>query len=189
MTQGGRTARKKESRMTTYISPADTAKMLRAKLAKSFPGVKFYVRTSVYAGGASIDVYYDGLDHYAPPITCTDHPGVNRPGDWCATDGTVFNWTPVYKPGMPTKDAVNVVARAYAGESFDGMIDMAFGIYATIDANGDVVATASTGTADSRGSVPAWGDTAAATVKFGADYVFVNDELPYNVRVKKAKAA
>lgn len=44
-----------------YISCAETAKLVRAALKESFPGVKFSVRSSVYAGGASITVkYVDG---------------------------------------------------------------------------------------------------------------------------------
>ena len=39
-----------------YLSCADTAKLLRTSLKEAFPGVKFTVRSSVYAGGASIDV-------------------------------------------------------------------------------------------------------------------------------------
>lgn len=44
-----------------YISPADTAKLIRVALKKEFPAVKFSVRTSVYSSGASIDVrWQDG---------------------------------------------------------------------------------------------------------------------------------
>ena len=155
---------------TTYIGLADTAKMLRKALAKSFPGVKFYVRSKSYAGGASIDVYYDGLDHY--------DPGVDN--------GTVrnWNWTAVYKPGMPAKADVEAIASAYGSRGFDGMIDGSYGIKATLDASGDVVGTSSPG---SGAFVPAWGDATGPKVSFGASYVFVNDELPYDV--KKAKAA
>ena len=39
-----------------YLSCAETAKLVRAALAKNFPGVKFSVRSNEYAGGASIDV-------------------------------------------------------------------------------------------------------------------------------------
>lgn len=46
---------------TKYLSCAETAKLLRLALKESFPGVKFSVRSSVYAGGASIDVkWMDG---------------------------------------------------------------------------------------------------------------------------------
>ena len=44
--------------MTTYLSCADTAKLVRAALKETFPGVKFSVKSSVYAGGASINVSY-----------------------------------------------------------------------------------------------------------------------------------
>jgi hypothetical protein len=44
-----------------YLSCADTAKLVRAALKESFPGVKFSVRSSVYSGGASINVgWVDG---------------------------------------------------------------------------------------------------------------------------------
>lgn len=42
--------------MREYISCADTAKLVRAALKKAFPGIKFSVRSDVYAGGASIRV-------------------------------------------------------------------------------------------------------------------------------------
>jgi len=44
-----------------YLSCAETAKLVRAALKESFPGVKFSVKSSVYSGGASINVsYVDG---------------------------------------------------------------------------------------------------------------------------------
>jgi len=39
-----------------YISVVDTAKLIRAALKENFPGVKFSVRSSQYAGGASINI-------------------------------------------------------------------------------------------------------------------------------------
>jgi hypothetical protein len=41
---------------TKYLSCAETAKLVRTALKKNFPEVKFSVRSSVYSGGASIDV-------------------------------------------------------------------------------------------------------------------------------------
>lgn len=41
-----------------YLSCAETAKLVRAALKESFPGVKFSVTSDVYAGGASIRVKY-----------------------------------------------------------------------------------------------------------------------------------
>lgn len=39
-----------------YLGVAETAKLVRAALKESFPGVKFSVRSSSYSGGASISV-------------------------------------------------------------------------------------------------------------------------------------
>jgi hypothetical protein len=41
---------------TTYISCADTAKLVRKALKREFAGVTFSVRSQTYAGGASINV-------------------------------------------------------------------------------------------------------------------------------------
>jgi len=43
---------------TQYLSCSETAKLVRAALKESFPGVKFSVKSSSYAGGASINVSY-----------------------------------------------------------------------------------------------------------------------------------
>lgn len=46
---------------TTYLSAAETAKLVRAALKRSFPDVKFSVKSKTYSGGASIDVrWMDG---------------------------------------------------------------------------------------------------------------------------------
>jgi hypothetical protein len=46
---------------TQYLSCAETAKLVRAALRESFPGIKFSVTSSVYSGGASINIkYQDG---------------------------------------------------------------------------------------------------------------------------------
>lgn len=39
-----------------YISPADTARLIRSALKLAFPGVPFGVRTRTYSGGSSINV-------------------------------------------------------------------------------------------------------------------------------------
>jgi hypothetical protein len=39
-----------------YLKVAETAKLVRAALARSFPGVKFSVRSESYAGGCSVNV-------------------------------------------------------------------------------------------------------------------------------------
>ena len=44
--------------MSTYFNTAETAKMVRTALKEAFPGVKFSVRSHVYSGGSSIDIYW-----------------------------------------------------------------------------------------------------------------------------------
>lgn len=45
-----------EAGQKDYLSCAETAKLVRGELKRSFPGVKFSVRSKTYSGGASIDV-------------------------------------------------------------------------------------------------------------------------------------
>lgn len=47
--------------MAKYISCTETAKIIRKELKSNFPGIKFSVRSSSYAGGASISIeWLDG---------------------------------------------------------------------------------------------------------------------------------
>ncbi|KKB60809.1 hypothetical protein WM40_27045 [Robbsia andropogonis] len=49
---------------TSYLSCADTAKLVRASLKEAFPQCRFSVRSSTYAGGASISIRWtDGPNH------------------------------------------------------------------------------------------------------------------------------
>ena len=43
---------------TQYLSCAETAKLVRAALKESFPGIRFSVRSSTYSMGASINISY-----------------------------------------------------------------------------------------------------------------------------------
>ena len=45
-----------------WLSPAQTAKLMRKSLKKSFPSVKFSVRSNKYAGGGSVTVEYNDND-------------------------------------------------------------------------------------------------------------------------------
>lgn len=156
-----------------YVTVAQTAVLVRKALDKAFPGVKFYVRSKSYAGGASITVWYDGIQE------------VRRDADGWALNGGV-----VWKPGMPTSREVEDVVHGFEGRGFDGMIDLAYTKTAYMTPDGEVVGGQSGGTVGSRGSMPAY-DTGlpegAVPVHFGASYVFVTAELPYDVRVKDAK--
>jgi hypothetical protein len=68
---------------TTYLSCADTAKLIRAQLKRRFPGVKFSVRSSTYSMGASIDISWtDG-----PTTTLVD--AVVKPFAGSGFDGMI----------------------------------------------------------------------------------------------------
>lgn len=49
-----------------FYDTAEVAKIIRIVLARTFPGVKFYVRMETYSGGSSIHAYYDGEKKGAP---------------------------------------------------------------------------------------------------------------------------
>lgn len=71
---------------TKYLSCAETAKLVRAALKESFPGVKFSVKSSTYAGGASINVAY------------TDGPSASQvEGITSAFQGSYFDGMTDYK--------------------------------------------------------------------------------------------
>jgi len=84
---------------TTYISTKDTAKLVRAALKKSFPGVKFSVKSKTYSGGSSIDIHWtDGprspdVEKVAKRFEGADFDGMidlkiyNT--NWMLPDGTV----------------------------------------------------------------------------------------------------
>jgi Large polyvalent protein associated domain 29 len=81
-----------------YMSVTDTAKLVRQALAKTFPGVKFSVRSSKYAGGASIDVSWeDGPQSAAVDEVLSSYQGADFDGmidlktsnsHWLLADGT-----------------------------------------------------------------------------------------------------
>lgn len=52
---------RKTEKMTEYMDATETAKVVRRELRVNFKGIKFYVRTSKYAGGSSVRVrWVDG---------------------------------------------------------------------------------------------------------------------------------
>jgi hypothetical protein len=58
--------------MTTYISTTETAALVRKALKEAFPGVKFSVRSSSYAGGASISVGWTDGPNKALVVAITE---------------------------------------------------------------------------------------------------------------------
>ena len=91
---------------TKYLTCAETAKYVRAALKSAFPGVKFSVRSSVYAGGASIQVQYtDGPNQADVTAVAQRFEGGGFDGmidmayhvkTWLLPDGTV---EPAYSGG------------------------------------------------------------------------------------------
>jgi len=81
-----------------YLSCAETAKLIRQALKKAFPAVKFSVRSSVYSGGASINVEWtDGPITQAVEAVVGQYSGANFDGmedlktynrSWLMPDGT-----------------------------------------------------------------------------------------------------
>jgi hypothetical protein len=66
---------------TEYLSCADTARLLRQALKRTFSGVKFSVRSDVYAEGASIDVSWtDGPTEKAVKALADDFAGADFDG-------------------------------------------------------------------------------------------------------------
>lgn len=82
-----------------YISATDTAKLIRKALRRSFPGVKFSVRTDKYSGGASVRVQWtDGPTTWDVDALVKPYAGAGFDGSidlqyhttaWLHEDGTV----------------------------------------------------------------------------------------------------
>jgi hypothetical protein len=163
-----------------HLSTAETAALMRKALKTAFPNVKFSVVSKVYTGGSSINVSYQGIDHWdaISACHCPTGPTITKWPDRCDKCGFFDHETPVYKPGMPTKADVKKVVGGFEGKGFDGMIDMSYYIEAYVDEAGNIVGTKSRGTEGSRGLVPAWDDAPAGAhlVSFSSSYVYVNAE-------------
>jgi hypothetical protein len=174
-----------------WIDVADTARLVRAALAKDFPGIKFYVRSNSYSGGASIDVYYDGRSDDAlwTLIDSSDNP-YGDPVLYADVDHSVGRWAPILNPGMPRARVVDSALYPYKGGRFDGMIDMAYGVDSWLNPDGSAALAHSPGSTGSRGMDSPYDFPAptagAVRVHFGANFVFVNDTLPYDIRSKSA---
>lgn len=89
----------------TYLSVADTAKLVRKALKEKFPGQKFSVRSSSYSGGASIDVgWIDGPTDKAVSAVTSAYTGKDFDGmidlaiyteSWyCPEHGATFKASP-----------------------------------------------------------------------------------------------
>ena len=114
---------------TTYLSCAETAKLVRGALKENFPSQKFSVRSSTYSMGASIDVSWtDGVGHDAVNKVIKQFEGAGFDGmvdykfyrqHWMMPDGTIQaaysegsqctgGYAPEYKYEKPHPDAKKV---------------------------------------------------------------------------------
>ena len=175
-----------------WVSVADTATLVRGALASAFPGVKFYVRSESYAGGASINVWYDGLAGYVPLSSCycADGPTPRFHGsNQCATCGYWKPLAPIYKDGMPSSADVDAVLAPFRGGDFDGMNDLKFSVRSWLNPDGSATMGHSAG---SGASIPGYDFPrpmpGAVMVRFASDFIFVNTNLPYDVRAKASAA-
>lgn len=159
-----------------YLSAAETARLVRKALAKSSPETKFYVRSRTFAGGAAIDVYYDGAE--IDPATGWSR---REPDE----TGRIRN---VPKPGAPEKAAVERIVDGFSGKGFDGMIDLEYTTDVYLDADDMPVGGRSLGTEGSRGVHAAYdvgAEKAVRRVSTGC-WTHVSDELPWDVKRKAA---
>lgn len=174
-----------------YLTTADTAKLVRSTLAARFPGVRFYVRSSTYAGGSSIRVAWDGvvLDAKGWPVrVLVDYDGnVLDPTpvpDPDYTRGGRYGYLP--KPGAPLARDVDAVLAGFAGKGFDGSIDLGYYKRSWLNPDGSMTFASTDGTAGSMGYVPARDGSrthpSALLVSPGADYVTADPFLPYDKR-------
>jgi hypothetical protein len=115
-----------------YVGVADTAKYVRAALAKAFPGQKFSVKSDSYAGGASITVNYVGgparkaVEAVVAPYCGSDFDGMidlkyNR-YSWLAADGSASR---AYDPG--TEGSMGVHAEEVGDPHAAGCRYVSFG--------------------------------------------------------------
>lgn len=180
-----------------YLTTADTARLIRQTLERAYPGVRFYVRSSTYAGGSSIRVAYDGVQldgRGRPLLTLVDYDGVRQPGAPVITEDEIDyragRYGHIPRAGAPVSRDVEALVSAFAGRAFDGMIDMAYSLRSWLNPDGSMSFAGTDGTAGSMGSVPAaFGSRrhpSALLVHPGASYVFVESQLPYDVRVKRS---
>lgn len=157
-----------------YVTAAETARLVRAALAKTFPETKFYVRSRTFAGGAAIDVYYDGAEidpETGWSVRKTDEYGRVRT---------------VAKAGAPEKADVERIVDGFSGKGFDGMIDLGYSTDVRLDADGMPVGVRSSGTVGSMGTHPpvdTGAEKAVRTISTGC-WTHVSDELPYDVKAK-----
>lgn len=117
---------------TKYLSCAETAKLVRTALHKKFPEVKFSVRSSVYSGGASIDVSWvlgptaKEVEHIAKQYESSDFDGSidmqTSYHHWLLPDGSA-----TVKDGPGTEGSMGYIPRVETTPIPPGAIPVSFG--------------------------------------------------------------
>ena len=83
------------------------------------------------------------------------------------------------QPGAPELKAVDDLVRSFGTHGFDGMIDLAYSLNRWVMPNGTIGGTVTSGTEDSRGTVPARNDAKphpdAVLMGMGIGYVFASN--------------
>ena len=118
-----------QKEQTTYLSCAETAKLVRKALKENFSSQKFSVRSSTYAGGASIDVSWtNGIPSDEVNKICSQFNGSGFDGmvdyrfskqHWIMPDGSIMTahsegsqctggYNPEYDCDKPHPDAKKV---------------------------------------------------------------------------------
>ena len=118
---------------TKYLSCAETAKLVRSALKKNFPGAKFSVRSSVYSGGASIDVSWvlgpttKEVDAVAGQYASADFDGSidmeTRYDHWLLPDGSA-----IIKHGPGTEGSMGYIP-AVKNPMPAGAVPVSFGAH------------------------------------------------------------
>lgn len=114
-----------------YLSAAETAKIIRGRLTAQFPGIKFYVRSETYSGGASIHItWIDGPSTKAVDRVVKPYEGANFDGmidlktyvtHWLMPDGTI-----AIKHAEGTQDARGYLPEI-KNEKPEGAVEVHFG--------------------------------------------------------------
>ena len=85
--------------MTDYMSCTETAALVRAALKNAYPGIKFSVRSTTYAGGARIDIgWTDGPQRTAVDTVVQPYAGAGFDG---TTDLKTINCHWLHPDGRP----------------------------------------------------------------------------------------
>jgi hypothetical protein len=165
---------------TTYLSCAETAKLVRAALKKAFPGVKFSVKSHTYSGGASIDVgWTDGPTQKAVEEVTNAYAGGGFDGmidmaysksSWLMPDGSA-----AFASCQGTTNSMGTVSPYSHEAPAPGALKVRFGAN-HVFANRSY--TTETYTAAVKAVCDRYGMAMPEVVNNGSPYIKGNDKLP-----------